>query len=323
MSEKQYTYAVARIRAKELSLLNASALEQLMQSRSYEECLTLLTEKGWGDDGAVASSEALLECERKKTWGLIAELADDMSAFDVFLYANDYHNLKAAIKQVCTETEHEHIFIQQSTVPPDTILKAIESHDYTLLPEAMRAAAKEAFEALLHTRDGQLCDMLLDKAALDAIYNAGKKAENPLLKLYSELTVAVADIKTAVRGQKTGKPLALLKRALAHCDTLDVNSLAHAATESFDAICEYLEGTAYAEAIVELRTSPSAFERWCDNLMMRKIHPQQFNPFTIGPLAAYILARENEIKSVRIILSGKLNNLPEESIRERVREMYV
>ena len=42
-----------------------------------------------------------------------------------------------------------------------------------------------------------------------------------------------------------------------------------------------------------------------------------------GPLAAYILARENEIKSVRIILSGKINNLSDDSLRERVREMYV
>ena len=38
---------------------------------------------------------------------------------------------------------------------------------------------------------------------------------------------------------------------------------------------------------------------------------------------AYVLARENEIKTVRIILSGKQNGFSEESIRERVREMYV
>lgn len=323
MSEKQYTYAVARIRSKELSLLNASAVEQLMASRSYKECLNLLVEKGWGGEGDIASTEELLECERKKTWDLISELADDMSAFDVFLYANDYHNLKAAIKEVCTETHHDDIFIQQSTIPPKDILNAIETHDYALLPEAMRAPAQEAFEALLHTRDGQLCDMLVDKAALDAIYKAGKAAENVLLQLYAELTVVAADIKTAVRGQKTGKPLELMKRALAKCETLDANRLAIASAEGFNAICEYLENTKYADAVTELRLSPSAFERWCDNLMIREIRPQQFNPFTIGPLAAYILARENEIKSVRIILSGKLNQLPEESIRERLREMYV
>ena len=35
------------------------------------------------------------------------------------------------------------------------------------------------------------------------------------------------------------------------------------------------------------------------------------------------IARENEIKTVRIILSGKQSGFSDDSIRERVREMYV
>lgn len=81
--------------------------------------------------------------------------------------------------------------------------------------------------------------------------------------------------------------------------------------------------TDYAGAVPALEQSPSAFERWCDNVIIESIRPQQFLAFGIGPLAAYILGRENEIKTVRIILSGKRNDLPEASIRERVREMYV
>ena len=57
--------------------------------------------------------------------------------------------------------------------------------------------------------------------------------------------------------------------------------------------------------------------------MIETIRPEIHNPFGIGPVAAYILARENEIKTVRIILAAKRNNLPEEMLRERVRAMYV
>ena len=150
-----------------------------------------------------------------------------------------------------------------------------------------------------------------------------KKTKNEILELYGELTVASADIKTAIRANRTGKDLPFLKKALADCDTLDIDRLANAATDSLDAIYEYLERTDYADAIPEIKKSPSSFERWCDNRVIDAMRPQIHNPFTIGPLAAYILARENEIKTVRIILSGKLNDLPEEQIRERVREMYV
>ena len=88
-------------------------------------------------------------------------------------------------------------------------------------------------------------------------------------------------------------------------------------------ICEYLEGTPYREGGEALKESTSAFERWCDNQIIETIRPQKYNPFSAGPIIAYMLARENEIKTVRIILTGKLNQLPDDLIRERVREMYV
>ena len=79
---------------------------------------------------------------------------------------------------------------------------------------------------------------------------------------------------------------------------------------------------AYAGGAEALEESPSAFERWCDNRMIETMRPQKYQAFSVGPLVAYIVARENEIKTVRIILTGKQNQFPEEAIRERIREMY-
>lgn len=219
--------------------------------------------------------------------------------------------------------EYPGIFMEQGTVDVKLIREAVQTREFQNLPAAMRTPAEEAYKALLHTQDGQLCDIIIDKAALDAICAAGKTSGNEFLELYAELTVAAADIKTAVRASRTGKDRAFLEQALAPCGSINVARLAQAAIEGVDSIGSYLETTAYADAVEELRRSPSAFERWCDNLLIRKIKPQQYSAFGLGPLAAYILARENEIKSVRIVLSGKLNHLPEESIRERIREMYV
>jgi V/A-type H+-transporting ATPase subunit C len=322
MPEELYTYAVARIRSKELSLLDSNFMEQLMAAKSYEECLRLLADKGWGEEGH-KDMEKLLAAEREKAWSLIAEMVEDMSIFDVFLYANDYHNLKTAIKLEYREMEDESLFIKQGTIEHALIIEAIKTHNFSLLPEPMRAPAQEAQEVLLHTHDGQLCDRIIDKAALEAVYRAGKEQKNELLRQYSELTVAAANIKIAVRAQNTGKSLEWIQLALAHCDSLDVEKLAQAAVDSFEALCGYLKHTEYADAVEELETSLAAFERWYDNRLIKLIQPHKYNPFTIAPLAAYLLARENEIKTVRIILLGKLNQLPEDSIRERIRNMYV
>lgn len=323
MSDTQYAYAVARIRAKELSLFSAQTIEQLLASKSYDECINMLLDKGWGDLTPNPSAEHLLEVERQKAWELVGELVEDQSMFDVFLYANDYHNLKAAIKMVCTDVQDYGLFLGNGTIDHTLILEAVRSRDFYKLPEAMRIPAQEAYTALAQTRDGQLCDIIVDRAALEAIDAAGKASGDALLERYAALTVGVANIKTAVRCNKTGKSLDFIRRALAPCGTLNVTLLSRAASESVDSICDYLAGTDYADAVSALEQSPSAFERWCDNLMINFIRPQQFQVFGIGPLAAYLLGRENEIKTVRMILAGKRSELPESAIRERVRDMYV
>lgn len=322
MSE-QYTYAVARIRALEVSLFSNSTIDQLMACQSYDQCLQFLEEKGWGDSETSGNAEAILTREEEKIWEVVKELSVDMKNFDVLSYAKLYHNLKAAIKEVCTEEKNRHIFYEDVSVPGSTMLEIVKERDFVKLPDHMQSVAAEAFDTLLHTRDGQLCDVIIDRAALDAVYRAGKASDVRIIRDYAESTVAVADIKIAVRSQKTAKSIDFMKRAMAECDSVNVDQLSKAALAGMDAIRDYLLGTAYAEGAAALEESPSAFERWCDNRIIQTISPQKYNAFTIGPVIAYVIARQNEIKTVRIILSGKLNELPDDSIRERVREMYV
>lgn len=134
MSDSLYTYAVARIRSKELTLLNAQAIDQLLAAKSYDECLRLLADRGWGDGEVAADDARLLAAEREKTWNLIGELVEDMSVFDVFLYANDYHNLKAAIKLVCTGESDFGVFISHGTVDSGAILEAVRAKEFGALP---------------------------------------------------------------------------------------------------------------------------------------------------------------------------------------------
>ncbi len=322
MADNQYIYAVARIRSKELELLDKSSFDQLLACKSHEDCLRFLEDRGWGK-GNGETAEQMLKAEREKTWELIHELVKDISVFDTFLYGNDYHNLKAAIKEVYVNQEIPGIYILSGTVKPDIIKRAVKEHDFSNLPEHMRLCAEEAYQVQMHTGDSQLCDIIIDKAALETIYEKANASGNGLLSEYAELKVAVSDINIAIRSFKTGKSREFMDRAVAGCKSLDRKELIDAALEGEEAIYAYLERTVYSDAVQAIEESASAFERWCDNLIIRHIRPQKYNSFGLSPLAAYILARENEIKSVRILLSGKLNELPENSIRERLREMYV
>ena len=65
------------------------------------------------------------------------------------------------------------------------------------------------------------------------------------------------------------------------------------------------------------------FETWADNKIMEDIEKQKYVFTTISPIIAYILARQNEIKNVNIIIASKKNGINEEDIRKMVTKSYV
>ena len=246
-----------------------------------------------------------------------------MHVFDVLSLPKLYHNLKAAIKEVCTEVENKNIFYDDCEISGEEMYAIVQNKEFDKLPGNMPATAREAFDTLLHTRDGQLCDLIIDRATLETMLEAGKKSGEKIIEEYAQTAVAIADIKIAVRSQKTGKNADFMKKAMVNCSEINVDQLTQAALAGVEEIAQYLEGTSYREGADALRISPSAFERWCDNKMTDSMRSQKYESFSVGPLLAYLLARQNEIKTVRIILTGKQNEFPDESIRERIREMYV
>jgi ATP synthase, subunit C len=323
MADK-YIYAVARVRALEMALFSQTTIEQLISQKNYQDCIQFLIEKGWGDsDASAQDAETILNRELEKTWALMKEMVSDTEAFDVLLIQDSFHNLKAAIKTVVDGEVQANVFYDNAAVSGETLIEIIKNKDFSSLPENMRDCAAEAYECLVHTGDGQMCDVIIDRAALQAMMEATKKNGDALLKEYAETVVAVADIKIAVRSVKTQKGMEFMKRAMAPCTSINIERLAKAALSGMQDVIHYLEETPYAGGAAALSDSSSAFERWCDNRIIETIRPQKYNSFTIGPLVAYILARQNEIKTVRIVLTGKLNHLSDEAIRERVREMYV
>ena len=72
MFGEDYAYAVARIRVLETGLLNQAAIEQLLACQDEQQCLQILTEKGWGNGDPAAGADAILSREREKIWEIMA-----------------------------------------------------------------------------------------------------------------------------------------------------------------------------------------------------------------------------------------------------------
>jgi len=69
--------------------------------------------------------------------------------------------------------------------------------------------------------------------------------------------------------------------------------------------------------------SLTKLEKLSDNYIMNYVKKSRFVTFGVEPLIGYLVAKESEIRNVRIVMVGKINGISPEIIRERLRETYV
>lgn len=318
-----HIYAVARIRSLETSLLTKSDAERLIAIDSYDELVRHLKETlKWGSQETVTGDQ-ILDYEITKMWKDIADMTGGLEAFRILVLPSEYHNLKACVKQAVTEDVPANIFYKDKEFSDKRYIDAVRMGEWDVFPEDVREAVKDAFESLAHAGNGQLADAIIDKACLEKINKLAESEKEQVLKDYADLFVFASDIRCAVRSAKTAKSLNFLDRSIAPCNKIDTARLKKTASISLEELLSFLEQTGYKELADAVREGNTSFEKWFDDQIMELIKPQKYNSFTIGAVAAYILARMNEIRMVRIILAVKRNGMDEKVIRERMRELYV
>lgn len=323
MREVEYAYAVARVRANELNLLSAADVEQLIVAEDYKTAMRRLADAGWGEVDGVTDYAQYLENHFAKTWDLLVEVMDDIHELDLLLIRNDMQNLKAALKGIVSQHDAKDLYVKSTVYNTKDIVEAVENREFKELPDFMQEPAVEAYDVLTATGNGQLADAIIDRATLERILELGKKSGSPVLAELSERMCATANIKTALRCANTLKTKDFIERSLCNCDTVSKDKLIDTALEGAEAVLRYLEDTVYATGAAMFKESTSAFEKWCDDLLMECVGKAKYTAFGIDPIVAYYVARDAEIKTVRIVLSAKINNLPADVIRERVRTLYV
>ena len=322
MKETAYAYAVARIRANEPSLLTAADIEQLVAVDGAQPVLRFLEDKGWIDPEKRESLDAVFRHQAEKAWRLLTEIAPDIGELEFLIVRNDFHNIKAALKAYVADQEKTDAFIWPSLIDPEEIRTAIGNKQYESLPGFAKAAIQKTYDILVRTLDGQLADIILDAMALNEMTAMAKRAGSPFAEELVELFCVAANIKIAFRAAKTGKDSAFLETALCETRTLVKPDLVKTASKGVEEFIQYLSHTVYREAAEQVKTSTTAFEKWCDDILMAHVLKAKYVSFGIDPLVAFFIAKEAEIKTVRMILSCKYHAIPTETIRERVRKIY-
>lgn len=315
MNENRYVYVSARIRVLEGRLLSEEDFGQL-EAASFRQCLRLLAGRGWepGRDGT--DVEGMFGREREKVRRVFQSLGEVREDFRILRIPGEFQRAKAAVKEDFCGMKPPQGEQKDIVWPEDPFMTervwwrrefpaAVRSQAYDRLPRGMGEAVRQARRSLWEQRDGQLCEIILDRAALEEILREGDRSHIPAVRHYARMTVENADIQIALRGMASGWEMERFRQALAAAGELDPERMARAAAAGSRALETYLENVGFGEAAEAFGESGAGLERWQRERERRLIGQARRDVFSGGLILAYFLQRSREIRLVREMLVEK------------------
>lgn len=322
--EKMYPYAVARIRVLEKNLLTKQAMLQMAEAKSAEDCLRTVLEAGYEDvsNGGVREFEKILSCEMEKTYDVLKKLVPEEKFVNVFLCKNDYHNLKVLIKQEVSGIDGEQYLIDGGIIALDVLKRVMLDKSYTQLPKIMSQSIEEAFSLYTKTQNGQMIDIILDKGAFSQMKEDSEQSKNNFVIQYVTIVCDLTNLKSFLRVRNMKKGFDAFSNVFVKGGKIDLEAFSQAFASENPA--QNFKATSYSQVCEDgMSKGFTVFEKLCDDYIMDFIKSAKYMPLTLEPLVAYLYAKESEIKTIRIIITSKINHIDADTIKERVRETYV
>lgn len=333
MNDLEYIRAVPRIRSIENKLLDRAKIERLVDSASAEEALKILQETAYGSLMSNLKRpedyEVMLSEELKRLYSFMYEIAPDKRLIDTMSLKYDYHNIKVILKGEALKKDLSELLIPIGTVKVSDLRSCIINNDYRDLSPIMREGIEKAKDSYEEDKDPQNIDIILDNYAYKEMLSIAVEFNEPYIIKFLKMNIDLINIKTLLRVKKQNKTRRFLEKALLDGGNLDKETLQEMEGMTIDNIISKLQYSDYADIIKQgleeysQTKSLKTFEKLADNFIMDYVKDAKYKSFGVEPLIAYIFAKENEIKIVRIIMVGKLNNIDSDVIRERLRDVYV
>ncbi|QTJ37858.1 hypothetical protein FE324_03350 [Dolosigranulum pigrum] len=134
------------------------------------------------------------------------------------------------------------------------------------------------------------------------------------------------NISTLIRAKRQNRGRNFLSTILSDAGSFNKKDLIRQADSGIDGLIDFIKRSRY-KAIVEALDLEDehvsvVLDRAFDNAYMTEMKKARLMTFGPLPVLAFLYAKETEVMNLRLILSGKENNIDTELIRERMRLSY-
>ncbi len=333
MDRMDFIQGVTRTRVLEKKLLSRAKIDRIIEAKDIEEVFKALNETEYSN--AVAETnrgedyEHILSYELKKLYKTMREITVDQSIVDLMALKYDYHNLKVMIKEKELNKDLSELYIPLEVVDFQKLKEAFLEGNYKDMEPDYREAIQEVERDFEATKDPQRIDLILDRYYYNHLYKMAEEVGIELFIDYVRDIIDFINIRSSIRLKKQGKDIGFFEDVILPHGNIDREDILFTIKDSIDNMIHKFRNSRISSGLLKGLESYketerlSDFEKYMDNYLMEINKPSKYVNFGPEPIFSYILAKETEIKVLRIIMVSKLNNISPDAIRGRVRDLYV
>ncbi|SEF72268.1 V/A-type H+-transporting ATPase subunit C [Caloramator fervidus] len=323
-----FSQSIARVKAMENKMLDKAKFEALIEAKDFDEAVRMLQDTVYSNYN-IRNFEEGLKKALEDLYFEMYKIVPNKSVVDVLAARYDGHNIKTLIKSKFSNFEFEKVLFEIGTVPLDVLKISIKEENFRDINPILRSYIERALEDFKSNKNPQNIDLIIDKGILKYMLSIAEDSKLEYLVKLVKLIIDMTNIKAFVRIKVQERDREFFKKAFIEDGNIDLDHFLNSFNDSLDSFANKIMHTEHfkwvkggLEEYIK-KHDLGSLEKYGDNYIMDFIKNSKFISFGPDPLIAYIIARENEIRLLRIVLTGKKNGVAPDVIRERLRDTYV
>ncbi|QCX33009.1 V-type ATP synthase subunit C [Caloramator sp. E03] len=329
MDNTIFAQSIARIRSLETKMIDKAKIEAMVEARDFNDCLRFLQDTQYGSYLLIPSYEEGLKKATADLYREMYKISPIKEVVDILALRYDGHNIKSLIKGKLSGIDTLYLTVDAGTIPLDKLVIMIKEENFRDLPKTLRSYVEKAFENYKNHQDPQEIDITIDKGIYAYMLEIAENSKMEYLLDIVRLMIDIINIKSFIRVNIQERGREFMQKVFLPGGRLDKDLFINNVTDSLESFTNKIIHTDHFKWIKEgigeyiKKGDLGSIEKYGDNFIIDYLKKAKLVSFGPDPLIAYILARENEIKIIRIILTGKKNEVSPDIIRERLRDVYV
>ncbi|MCD6245293.1 V-type ATPase subunit [candidate division WOR-3 bacterium] len=327
--DQEYAYETGVIRVLETRFIDQTHLKRMLEAKNYKDAFSLLHDTTYGKHMKdKADFDAVLEEEYRYFLGFFEKSCKNRYVLEYYKSRYDIHNFKMFIKSKLAGTNLDSSMLSSyGTISVDTFMKVFDSEEETSLPEPYNSFNRNALAFFEESNDIEMLDIYVDSLYFKWRHELIKRSKNLFLINLDREVLTLTNLKSFARivyfKNSTSAESIFLAGGF-----IGKSFFTEHISEGLNQVWHYLKNTPYEKIVkdgyssVVQEGSFALLEKLCENRLVHIARSTKSAIFGVEIVYSFMMAKENEIRTLRIILSGKKNNVSRKIIENRLPEKY-